>query len=292
LICFKVRAGSRRDDAGMQFELAPRTGQRDAGGSAPGKVWLVGAGPGDPDLLTVKAARLLASARVVLHDLLVGEGVMALLPPGARRICVGKRDRRHSLPQEEINALLVELGASGQEIVRLKGGDPYVFGRGGEEALALAAAGIPFEVVPGITSAQGMSAYAGIPLTHREHASSVVFATGHCREGGAGPDWEALARPRQTAVIYMGLGALPTICRQLVAHGMEPDTPAAVVEQATTPRQRVVCGTLLTLPVLAAAQDIAAPALIVVGEVVRMHSTLSWFAPAAAQVAQGEQALP
>jgi uroporphyrin-III C-methyltransferase/precorrin-2 dehydrogenase/sirohydrochlorin ferrochelatase len=288
LICFKAATGSRRDHAAMEHDvgLASRTGRRAARAGAPGKVWLVGAGPGDPDLLTVKAARLLASAQVVLHDLLVGEGVMALLPAGARRICVGKRNRRHSLPQEEINALLVQLGAAGEQVVRLKGGDPSVFGRGGEEALALAAAGIPFEVVPGITSAQGMSACAGIPLTHRDHASSVVFATGHCREGGAGPDWAALARPHQTAVIYMGLGALPTICHQLVAHGLEADTPAAVVEQATTPRQRVVCGTLLTLPVLAAAQDVAAPALIVVGEVVRMHGTLGWFAPAAAREGQ------
>lgn len=272
--------------------LASRGGRRAASASAPGKVWLVGAGPGDPDLLTVKAARLIASARVVLHDLLVGEGVMNLLPRGARRICVGKRDRRHSLPQEDTNALLVQLGAAGEEVVRLKGGDPYVFGRGGEEAVALAAAGIPFEVVPGITSAQGVSAYAGIPLTHRDHASSVVFATGHLREGAAGPDWAALARPHQTAVIYMGLGALAAICRQLVAHGLQPDTPAAVVEQATTRHQRVVCGTLLTLPVLAAAQDIAAPALIVVGEVVRLHGTLGWFAPAATQAAQEARPLP
>lgn len=268
----------------MQLDapLAPVVSRK--AGPAPGKVWLVGAGPGDPDLLTVKAARLLASARLVLHDHLVGEGVMALLPSGARRICVGKRDRRHTLPQEEINALLVRFAAAGHAVVRLKGGDPYVFGRGGEEALALAAAGIPFEVVPGITSAQGMSAYAGIPLTHREHASSVVFATGHCREGGAAPDWQALARPRQTAVIYMGLGALAQICRELVAHGLAPDTPAAVVEQATTQRQRVVCGTLLTLPTLAQAEQVAAPALIVVGEVVRLHGTLGWFAPAAADL--------
>ncbi|WP_222623094.1 uroporphyrinogen-III C-methyltransferase [Ramlibacter cellulosilyticus] len=248
---------------------------------APGKVWLVGAGPGDPDLLTVKAARLLSSARLVLHDHLVGAGVLALLPRDARRICVGKRDRRHTLPQEETNALLVELGLAGEQVVRLKGGDPYVFGRGGEEALALAAAGVPFEIVPGITSAQGMSAYAGIPLTHRDHASSVVFATGHCREGGAAPDWAALARPHQTVVIYMGLGTLPAICRQLVAHGLAADTPAAVVEQATTPGQRVVAGTLLTLPLLAQAQAVAAPALIVVGEVVRLHNTLGWFTQAA-----------
>lgn len=264
----------------LEAALAPHGGQHAARAAPPGKVWLVGAGPGDPDLLTVKAARLLSGARLVLHDHLVGGDVLALLPRDARRICVGKRDRRHTMPQEEINALLVQLGSTGQEVVRLKGGDPYVFGRGGEEALALAAAGIPFEVVPGITSAQGMSAYAGIPLTHREHASGVVFATGHCREGGEAPDWAALARPRQTVVIYMGLGALAGICHQLVAHGLEPDTPAAVVEQATTPRQRVVTGTLLTLPLLAQARQVAAPALIVVGEVVRLHDTLGWFAGA------------
>lgn len=266
----------------LDADLAPRQGRDSAG--APGKVWLVGAGPGDPDLLTVKAARLLSAARLVLHDHLVGAGVMALLPGDARRICVGKRDRRHTLPQEQINALLVQLAASGQDVVRLKGGDPYVFGRGGEEALALAGAGIPFEVVPGITSAQGMSAYAGIPLSHREHTSAIVFATGHCKEGGQAPDWAALARPRQTVVIYMGIGALPTICRQLAAHGLPGETPAAVVERATTPQQRVVAGTLRTLPLLAAAQQVGAPALIVVGEVVRMSGALGWFA------AQGERA--
>lgn len=241
----------------------------------PGKVWLVGAGPGDPDLLTVKAARVLRAARLVLHDHLVGGGVMELLPADARRVCVGKRDRRHTMPQEEINSLLVALSASGEDVVRLKGGDPYVFGRGGEEAQALAAAGVPFEVVPGITSAQGMSACAGIPLTHRDHASSVLLVTGHVREGSEAPDWDALARPRQTVVIYMGLSALAHICRQLVAHGLPTDTPAAVVEQATTPRQRVTTGTLLTLPLLAQAQQVAAPALIVVGEVVALRETLA-----------------
>jgi uroporphyrin-III C-methyltransferase len=270
--------------------LAPCREPHAAGAPQRGKVWLVGAGPGDPDLLTLKAARLLAGARLVLHDHLVGEGVMALVPRAARRICVGKRDRHHTLPQEEINALLVQLGAAGEQVVRLKGGDPYVFGRGGEEALALAEAGIPFEVVPGITSAQGMSAYAGIPLSHRDHASSIVFATGHCREGGAAPDWAALARPRQTVVIYMGLAALATICRQLVAHGLAPDTPAAVVEQATTARQRIVSATLLTLPLLAQAQQVAAPALVVVGEVVRMHDALGWYARAPLAVAGAEAA--
>lgn len=259
---------------------APAAGSR----GTPGKVWLVGAGPGDPELLTVKAARLLREARLVLHDHLVGGGVMDLIPRDARRICVGKRDRRHTLPQEETNALLVALAAAGHEVVRLKGGDPYVFGRGGEEAEALAAAGIPFEVIPGITSAQGMSAYAGIPLTHRDHASSVVLVTGHVREGSDAPDWAALARPRQTVVFYMGLGALGSICRQLVAHGLAPDTPAAVVEQATTPRQRVTAGTLLTLPLLAQAHGVAAPALVVVGTVVGLRDTLGWFAQLPAAV--------
>jgi uroporphyrin-III C-methyltransferase len=266
----------------MEVQVQHVHGAQQLGGgdSRKGKVWLVGAGPGDPDLLTIKAARLLASARMVLYDHLVGDGVMDLLPNGCHLICVGKRESRHSMPQEEINALLVRLGGAGKEVVRLKGGDPYVFGRGGEEALALAEAGVPFEIVPGITSAQGMGAYAGIPLTHRGLASSVVFVTGHSRDGGEEPDWTTLARPHQTVVIYMGLGALPRICRQLVAHGLPPHTPAAVVQQATTANQRVVAGTLLTLPTLAAAREIAPPALIVVGEVVRMHKELDWFVPA------------
>ena len=221
---FKAAATRGGDDAPMTIEreavVAPI---RRTPAGRPGKVWLVGAGPGDVDLLTVKAARLLSNARVVLYDHLVGDGVLALLPAQARRICVGKRSRNHSLPQEEINALLVRLAEGGDDVVRLKGGDPYVFGRGAEEALALAAAGIAFEVVPGITSAQGMASYAGIPLTHRGVASSVVFATGHCREGGEEPDWAALARPHQTVVIYMGLARLDTICRELMAHGLPPD---------------------------------------------------------------------
>jgi uroporphyrin-III C-methyltransferase len=272
-VCLKDASGARQHTGGV---------------SRHGKVWLVGAGPGDPELLTVKAARLLTSARLVLYDHLVGAGVMDLMPKDCHLICVGKRERCHSMPQEEINALLVRLGSAGKEVVRLKGGDPYVFGRGGEEALTLAAAGVPFEIVPGITSAQGMSAYAGIPLTHREHASSVVFATGHSREGGEEPDWAALARPRQTVVVYMGLSALARICRQLIAHGLPSHTPAAVVQQATTADQRMVAGTLLTLPTLATAHELAAPALIVVGDVVRMRKELNWFVPA--RTAAKEQA--
>lgn len=247
------------------------------GPTGAGKVWLVGAGPGDPELLTLKAARVLREADVVLYDCLVSDEVMARVPPHVRRVCVGKRDGKHTLPQDEMNALLVQTALTGANVARLKGGDPYVFGRGGEEALALVQAGIAFEVVPGITSAQGMSAYTGMPLTHRDLASSVVLVTGHGKAAGTEPDWAALARPRQTVVFYMGVGALQSICRQLVAHGLRADTPAAVVERATLPQQRVVRGTLLTLPALAIAQAVRAPALIVVGEVVRLQDQLAWF---------------
>ena len=251
----------------------------------PGRVTLVGAGPGDPELLTVRAVRALQSAQVVLYDNLVSDQVLELIPSSAERIYVGKQDRHHTLPQEEITDLLVGIARTGRPVVRLKGGDPYVFGRGGEEAQALAAAGIPFEVVPGITAAQGMSAYAGIPLTHRDHAASVVFATGHSKDGGVEPDWAALARPRQTVVFYMGVGALPRICQQLVAHGLRADTPAAVVERATSVQQRVVTATLLTLPAVAAARAVKAPALIVVGSVVSLHAQLNWFEPDASRLA-------
>jgi uroporphyrin-III C-methyltransferase len=215
----------------------------------------------------------------VLYDNLVSDGVLDLVPATAERVYVGKQDRHHALPQEEITELLVRIACSGKAVVRLKGGDPYVFGRGGEEVQALAQAGVPFEVIPGITAAQGMSAYAGIPLTHRDHAASVVFATGHTKEDGIEPDWAALARPRQTVVIYMGVGALPRICQQLIAHGLRADTPAAIVERATSAQQRVVTATLATLPAIARARVVQAPALIVVGTVVSLHESLNWFDP-------------
>lgn len=241
---------------------------------APGRVTLVGAGPGDPDLLTVRAAKVLTSAQVVLYDHLVSDAVLALVPPSAERIYVGKESGCHAMPQATIAATLVRLARTGRPVVRLKGGDPYVFGRGGEEVEALVDAGVPFEVVPGITAAQGMSAMAGMPLTHRAHASSVVFATGHGKEGGAEPDWIALARPRQTAVFYMGMAALPRICERLIAHGLPADTPAAVVERATTPQQRVIVATLQSLPAVAALHGASAPALVVVGSVVSLHERL------------------
>ncbi len=246
----------------------------------PGRVTLVGAGPGDPDLLTVRAAKVLMAAQCVLYDHLVSETVLALVPAGAERIYVGKESGCHAMPQAQIAETLVRLARGGRHVVRLKGGDPYVFGRGGEEVEALVDAGVPFEVVPGITAAQGMSVMAGMPLTHRDHASSVVFATGHGKEGAAESDWIALARPRQTVVFYMGMAALPRICERLVAHGLPADTPAAVVERATTPQQRVIVATVASLPAVAAAQGASAPALIVVCSVVLLHERLGQAAPA------------
>ncbi len=249
---------------------------------AAGRVALVGAGPGDPELLTLRAARLIAQADVLVVDHLVGDGVLDLARPGAERIYVGKEAGHHTLPQEDINRLLVRLAAEGRQVVRLKGGDPFVFGRGGEELEELVAAGVPFEVVPGITAACGAGAYAGIPLTHRDYAQSVVFATGHRRAGESALDWTALARPRQTAVIYMGVGMLESHCAALIAHGRAAETPAALVENGTLPGQRVVTATLATLPAKAAEAGIHPPALLIVGEVVALAGKLAWFAGAPA----------
>lgn len=243
-----------------------------------GRVALVGAGPGDAELLTVKAARVLASATLVLYDHLVSSDVLALVPAGAERMYVGKESRNHSLPQEDIIALMVRLAQAGRSMVRLKGGDPYIFGRGGEEALALAAAGIVCETVPGISAAQGAAAAAGIPLTHRDHAAMLVYATGHLQgeegERTVALDWAALARPRQTVVIYMGVGTLPIICAQLVAHGLPASTPAAMIERATLPGQRNIVGTLQTLPDLCVAHGVHPPALIMIGETVALHASI------------------
>jgi len=249
-----------------------------AGAVRPALVTLVGAGPGDPELLTVKAAKALRAAELVLYDHLVAKDVLDLLPRSADRIYVGKQSGHHTLEQDAIIELLVRLARSGRPVLRLKGGDPYVFGRGGEEAEALAANGVPFIVIPGISAAQGAAACAGIPLTHRDHAATLVFATGHLRSQGGDRvvdlDWPALARPRQTVVIYMGVGALQIICAQLIRHGMPADTPAAVVEQATQPQQRTIAGTLETLPALALVHAIKSPAVIMVGGVVALHDRL------------------
>lgn len=243
-----------------------------------GRVALVGAGPGDPELLTLRAARLLAQADAVVYDHLVSPQVLELIGPGAQRHYVGKERSNHSMAQEGINALLVRLAREGRRVVRLKGGDPFVFGRGGEELQVLAASGVCFEVVPGITAACGVASYAGIPLTHRDFAQSCTFVTGHLKDGSCDLDWPALARPRQTVVIYMGLSGLAAICAQLVAHGLPAGWPAAVVAQGTLASQRVVCATLATLADEVVREGLASPCLTIVGEVVRLRDELDWFA--------------
>lgn len=248
-------------------------------GPQPGWVYLVGAGPGDPELLTLRGARLVSGADCVVYDNLVSADIVALAHADAERIYVGKKAADHTLPQAEINALLVRLAQAGKRVVRLKGGDPFIFGRGGEEVADLMAAGIPVEVVPGVTAAAGVAAYAGIPLTHRDHAQSVVLATGFLKAGDVALDWPMLARPRQTVVFYMGITRLGDICRELVRHGLSATTPAAVVERGTTPQQRVVVADLATLAERAQAAGIRPPALTIIGGVVSLYPHLSWFQP-------------
>ncbi|HSD39342.1 MAG TPA: uroporphyrinogen-III C-methyltransferase [Rhodocyclaceae bacterium] len=243
----------------------------------PGHVALVGGGPGDPELLTVRAARLIQQADVLVYDNLVSDGVLDLAGGDVERIYVGKQAGKHTLSQEGINALLVKLAREGKRVVRLKGGDPYIFGRGGEEGEELAAAGIPFEVVPGVTAASGAAAYAGIPLTHRDHAKAVIFVTGHLKDDSSDLDWPALARAHQTVVIYMGVLSLPEISRHLIAHGMPPDTPAACVRHATLPGQLTVAATIATLPQAVADAGLRPPALLIIGHVVSLRDQLNWF---------------
>jgi uroporphyrin-III C-methyltransferase/precorrin-2 dehydrogenase/sirohydrochlorin ferrochelatase len=269
----------REEQAVAALERALGEGARAA--ELGGMVYLVGGGPGNPDLLTLRALHVMQRADVVLYDHLVAPAIVDLARREAERMYVGKERDWHALRQEEINALMVRLAKQGKRVLRLKGGDPYLFGRGGEEIETLAANGIAFEVVPGITAASGSATYAGIPLTHRDYAHSCVFVTGHLQDGSLELDWDVLARPLQTVVIYMGVRGLPRLCEQLVAHGLPASTPAALIERATLPSQRVVAGTLETLPALAAREGLRPPALAIVGEVVKLRDKLGWYRPGA-----------
>ncbi len=244
-----------------------------------GEVWLIGAGPGDPDLLTFRALRLMQQADVVLYDRLVSQAILDLTRRDADRIYVGKQRADHAVPQGEINQQLVDLALKGKNVVRLKGGDPFIFGRGGEEIELLAANKVPFQIVPGITAASGCATYAGIPLTHRDHSQSCLFVTGHLKDGTVDLNWPLLATPNQTVVIYMGLIGLPTICEQLIAHGVSKDMPIALVQQGTTTNQKVFTGTLATMNQTIEGQKVQAPTLIIIGSVVSLHHDLAWFAP-------------
>jgi uroporphyrin-III C-methyltransferase/precorrin-2 dehydrogenase/sirohydrochlorin ferrochelatase len=244
-----------------------------------GEVYLIGGGPGDPDLLTFRALRLMQQADVIVYDRLVSKEVLELTRRDAERIYVGKERDNHTLPQDEINLLLVRLAKEGKRVCRLKGGDPFIFGRGGEEIDTLAAEGVTFQVVPGITAASGAGAYAGIPLTHRDYSQAVVFVTGHLKDGSMNLNWKSLAQPNQTVVFYMGLKGLSTICDNLIGHGLPADTPVALVQQATTQRQRVYTGTLGNMAEYIEGKTIRPPTLIIVGHVVKLRDKLAWFSP-------------
>jgi uroporphyrin-III C-methyltransferase/precorrin-2 dehydrogenase/sirohydrochlorin ferrochelatase len=271
----RLRAG---DAAGADAALAELLAERPA--RTPGRVALVGAGPGDPGLLTLRALRLLNQADVILHDRLVDPGVLALARRDATLIEVGKEAANHHVSQDGIHALMREHARAGRFVVRLKGGDPFVFGRGGEELQFLRAHGIAYEVVPGITAALACAAYAGVPLTHRDHAQSVRLLTAHQREGRGEPDWPALAQERQTLAVYMGVAALPRLRAQLLAHGRDPRTPFALVENGARPQQRIVTGTLADLPELAARHAVQSPALLILGEVAGLAQELHWYGAA------------
>lgn len=263
-------------EAEVVMQKALQEAQPDAG---MGEVYLVGGGPGDPDLLTFRALRCMQKADVVVYDRLVAKSIVEMTRRDAKRIYVGKQRDDHAMPQEEINKLLARLAKEGKRVVRLKGGDPFIFGRGGEEIDTLSEEGIPFQVIPGVTAAAGCASYAGIPLTHRDYAQSVTFVTGHLKDDTMNLNWAQLSQPHQTIVFYMGLKGLPVIARELQAHGVSADMPAALVQQGTTHMQRVITGTLKTIHDIVKREQPKPPTLIIIGEVVELHEKLSWYKP-------------
>ena len=248
-------------------------------GAAHGEVYLVGAGPGDPDLLTFRALRLMQKADVVLHDRLVPDAILDLVRHDAERVFVGKRRGEHALPQEDISKLMIKLARQGKRVLRLKSGDPFVFGRGGEEIEALAAEGIHFQVVPGVTAANGCASYAGIPLTHRDHAQSCLFVTGHAKDEKLELNWESMVQPHQTLVVYMGLQSLPMLTEKLIVHGADPQIPAALIDNGTRDTQRVITAPLGKLAAKVAKLELPGPAIVIVGTVVGLRDKLTWFTP-------------
>jgi len=266
----------RLDDARAQFEHELENFNAD---TVKGEVYLVGAGPGDPDLITFKALRLMQQADVVVYDRLVSQPILDMVRRDAEKIYAGKAKSDHAIPQENINQLLVRLAKEGKRVLRLKGGDPFIFGRGGEEIAELIDENVEFQVVPGITAASGCASYAGIPLTHRDHSQACIFVTGHRRDGEEGLNWEMLSHANQTVVFYMGLENVERICSSMKAHGRAADTPAALVEKGTTPEQRVFVGDLDSLPGIIARHEVRAPTLILVGEVVALQNKLGWYKP-------------
>lgn len=268
----------RGDLEGARQDLDARLAE-DHSNTVKGQVYLVGGGPGDPELITLKALRLMQQADVVVYDHLVSDEVLNLVRRDAERIYAGKQRQQHTLTQESINELLIRLAQEGKRVLRLKGGDPFIFGRGGEEIETLISQNIPFEVVPGITAASGCASYAGIPLTHRDYAQSCVFVTGHLKNNTINLDWENLVKPNQTLVVYMGLVGLEQICNQLIQHGLTSDTPAALIQQGTRPTQQVIASTLALLPELVEKAQPKPPTLLIIGGVVKLHPTLNWFTP-------------
>jgi uroporphyrin-III C-methyltransferase/precorrin-2 dehydrogenase/sirohydrochlorin ferrochelatase len=266
-------------EAVAEFDAQLEAAARGAEYRQQGEVYLVGAGPGDPDLLTFKALRLMQRADVVLYDRLIGKGILNLVRRDAERIYVGKLPQEHTLAQHEISQMLLRLAQEGKRVLRLKGGDPFIFGRGGEEIELLAEAGIPFQVVPGITAASGCAAYAGIPLTHREHAQACIFVTGHSKDGQLDLDWNTLLQPRQTVAVYMGLAHLAELTRAFIERGAAPSLPVALIDNGTRPNQTVLTGTLATMADKAAKAGVRGPAILIIGSVVRLREKLDWYVP-------------